>query len=255
VLSVLSNGTLSSVAQNYTYLTNSGVHGLAFSPNGAFLYSADDGANSVWTHSVDSTTGALTYIDRAAAAATGADPRHTTVHPAGGYLYVVYEGTSELAVYAINTTTGIPEFTNKTYPLLPAGTYPRAPDIGLSKADQLGYDATLYWADEVALSFSGAYLWATTRGHQTNLTGYISAFALSAAGAIEKQLFLTETTTSGGAANSVAPADFSDECVALTDSAVGAVEIWQLAGNGTARIVASLGIKDKGCCANAIWYD
>jgi carboxy-cis,cis-muconate cyclase len=129
VLSVLSNGTLSSVAQNYTYLTNSGVHGLAFSPNAAFVYSADDGANSVWTHSVDSTTGALTYVDRVAAPKTGADPRHATVHPGGEYLYVVYEGTSELAVYAINTTTGIPEFMNVTYPLLPAGTYLLAPNF------------------------------------------------------------------------------------------------------------------------------
>jgi carboxy-cis,cis-muconate cyclase len=79
--------------------------------------------------------------------------------------------------------------------------------------------------------------------------------SLSSTGEIEKQLFLTETTSSGGAANSVAPADFSDEWVALTDSEVGAVEIWQLTTNGSAKIVASLSIQDKGCCANAIWYD
>jgi carboxy-cis,cis-muconate cyclase len=67
-----------------------------------------------------------------------------------------------------------------------------------------------------------------------------------------------KTTTSGGAANSVAPADFSDEFVALTDSEVGAVEMWRLkeGSNGTeASVVASVSIKDAGCCANAIWYD
>lgn len=121
-----------------------------------------------------------------------------------------------------------------------------------------GYNASLYWADEVAFSFSGSYLWATNRGHQTGLKGYISAFSLSSSGQIEEQLFLDETTTSGGAANSVAPSHFSDEWVALTDSEVGAVEIWRLkAGtNGTdASVIARVAIEDEGCCANAIWYD
>jgi carboxy-cis,cis-muconate cyclase len=121
VLSVLSTGTLSSVAQNYTYLPTSGVHGLAFSPDGKFTYSADDGANSVWTHSVDPSTGALTCVDRKVAQRTGADPRHAAVHPGGEYLYVIYEGTSELAVYSIDNNTGIPAFANITYPLLPSG--------------------------------------------------------------------------------------------------------------------------------------
>lgn len=241
VVGVLENGTLSEVVQNYTYLTTSGVHGLAFSPNQTYLYSADDSANSVWTHTVDSSTGELTYVSRLAGPYTGADPRHATVHPDGQYLYVIFEGTNQLALYSLDASTGVPTFTNTTFPLIPQTS-------GLSNSS--------YWSDEVTLSPSGSYLWATSRSRETNSTGYISAFSLSATGEIESQLFLLPTTNSGGTANSVATAFFSDEWVALTDSSVGFVEIWKLADNGTsAEVAAHLDLDDGGCCANAIWYD
>lgn len=116
-----------------------------------------------------------------------------------------------------------------------------------------------YWSDEVQLSFTNSYLWATSRARATNATGYISAFSLDPTGAVDTQLFLTPTTNSGGTANAVIPSPFSDEFVALTDSSVGFVQIWQLsvAANGTAAaaIVAEASLDDGGCCANAIWYD
>jgi carboxy-cis,cis-muconate cyclase len=111
-----------------------------------------------------------------------------------------------------------------------------------------------YWSDEVALSYSGNYLWATSRARSTNSTGYISAFSLAANGNITAQLFLNATTSSGGTANSVAPSTFSDKYVALTDSATGFVEIWQMDGEAGATIVAHLDLEDGGCCANAVWY-
>jgi carboxy-cis,cis-muconate cyclase len=53
----------------------------------------------------------------------------------------------------------------------------------------------------------------------------------------------------------VAPSPFSDQFVALTDSAVGFVQIWQLGSDGaSASVVASVDIEDGGCCANAVWY-
>ncbi|KAI9663814.1 MAG: hypothetical protein M1821_007304 [Bathelium mastoideum] len=241
VLGVLANGTLTDVAQNYTYLPASGVHGLAFSPNQTFLYSADDSANSLWTHGIDASTGELTYISRLSGPYSGADPRHVAVHPEGKYLYVIFEGTNQLAVYSLDSDTGEPAFQNITYPLIPQNT-------GLSNSS--------YWSDEVALSPSGAYLWATSRSRSENSTGYISAFSLSGSGSIKSQNFLLPTTSSGGTANSVATAFFSDEWVALTDSSEGFVQIWKLDTNGTsAEVVAQVDIDDGGCCANAIWYD
>ena len=78
----------------------------------------------------------------------------------------------------------------------------------------------------------------------------------AAAGAIEKQLFLSETTTSGGSANAVTPAPFSDEFLALTDTEKGLVQIWRFdAAKESAVVVAEVAIQGGKCCANAVWYD
>ena len=51
----------------------------------------------------------------------------------------------------------------------------------------------------------------------------------------------------------MAPSEFSDKFVALTDSATGFVEVWSLASNGSAAsVVAHVDIDDGGCCANAV---
>ncbi|KAI0123634.1 carboxy-cis,cis-muconate cyclase [Xylariales sp. AK1849] len=238
VLSVDESGALTASAQNYTYFSSSAVHGTAFSPDSKFLYSADDSGNTLWTHSIDQETGEVTLVANLTAPSSGADPRHATVHPNGTYIYVVLEGSSEIGVYAIDEATGVPSFANVTYPLL-----------------NDGQESAEYWADEVALSFSNSYLWATNRGRDVNTTGYISVFSLDESGAILDQNFLISTTTSGGAANSVAPSPFSDRFVALTDSSVGFVEIWELSTNASsASVVAHLDLADGGCCANAVWY-
>jgi carboxy-cis,cis-muconate cyclase len=117
-----------------------------------------------------------------------------------------------------------------------------------------GYSNSGYLSDEVALSYSRRYLWATSRGSNANSTGFISAFNLVSSGAIETQLFLAPTTTGGGKSNSVAPSDFTDEFVALSDNAKGFVQIWRF--NGTwAEVVATVDIADSTCCSNTIWYD
>jgi carboxy-cis,cis-muconate cyclase len=236
VMSVDENGILSEVIQNYTYKSTSGVHGLALDSTNSFIYSADDSANTLWTHKVDNTTGELTLVSSISGPVSGADPRHVAVHPKGQYLYVIFEGANELAQYTIDKSTGIPSFENVTYPLIPSGS---------SNSD--------YWSDEVAFSFSNNYVWATSRASATTNTGYISAFSLASNGSITAQLFLEATTSSGGTANSVAPSEFSDKFVALTDSATGFVEVWSLASNGSAAsVVAHVDIDDGGCCANAV---
>lgn len=118
----------------------------------------------------------------------------------------------------------------------------------------IGYPNSEYWSDEVQLSYSSSYIWATSRSYRSNYPGYISAFSLSETGDIISQLFLTPTIASGGMANAVAPSTFSDEFVALTDSEKGFVQIWRCTG-GTAEVVATLDLQDGGCCANAVWYD
>lgn len=238
VFSVDETGQLEAAIQNYTYFNSSAVHGTAFSPDSRFLYSADDSGNTLWTHSIDQGTGEVTLVANLTAPSSGAHPRHAAVHPNGKYIYVVLEGSSQIAQYSVDEDTGIPSFHNITYPLLLPGE-----------------DAKNYWADEVALSPSSNYLWATNRGRNTNTTGYISAFTLDADGNILEQKFLIPTTSSGGAANSVAPSPFGNKFVALTDSSLGFVEIWELDDDAsTAKAVAHLDLNDGGCCANAVWY-
>ena len=110
-------------------------------------------------------------------------------------------------------------------------------------------------SDEVALSANKSLLWATSRSRPSSTPGYISAFSLDDSGAIIEQLFLTNTSSSGGEANSVAPAPFNEKYAALTDSSTGFVEIWELGeGDGSAAVVARVDLVDGGCCANAVWY-
>lgn len=264
VMSVDSTGTLVDVIQNYNYNTSSGVHGMAFSREGDLIYSADDNGNQIWTHAVNASTGELTLVATIAAPATGDNPRHVAVSSTGNYLYAILEEANELAQFWLDEKTGLPVYRNVSYPLVPPGKRKslmfssRSPHP--DKAMPPGSSDSDYWSDEVAVSASGSYLWATSRGRSDDTPGYISAFALDpSSGAITSQLFLMETTTSGGTANSVAPSEFSDKYVALTDSSVGFVEIWKFSvptlsnSTGSASVVARVALEDGGCCANAVW--
>jgi hypothetical protein len=74
---------------------------------------------------------------------------------------------------------------------------------------------------------------------------------------------LRQTSTSGGVANVVIPSEFDDHIIALTDNAVGFLEIWKLAEDAMwAEPVSKIMLSDRGnaryasgCCANAVWMD
>lgn len=119
-----------------------------------------------------------------------------------------------------------------------------------------------YWAAEVALSPNGRYLWISTRAREDADVGYLSAYLLSEEGYVDRRMFTVPTTTTGGIANSVSPAPWSDEIVAMTDFGTGYVQIWKMtqpreSGVGflNATAIARVDIKDGGCCANVLWYD
>ncbi|KAI1488767.1 Lactonase, 7-bladed beta-propeller-domain-containing protein [Biscogniauxia mediterranea] len=247
VLSVDGGGALNGIVQNYTYAAGSAVHGTAFSPDERVLFSADAAGNAIWTHAVDAASGAVVSppLGRVAGPSAGSRPRHLAVHGSGRYVYAVLEGTSQVAQYAVSETGdgGMLSFIHgaavSLFPLLREGS---------ADADS----AADFWADEVALSAAGRYLWATNRARDRGRRGYVSAFALEPSGAVVRQLFLRPTSTSGGFANSVAPSRFDDAVAALTDNATGLVQIWHVERG----LVASLDIEDGGgCCANAVWLD
>lgn len=82
-------------------------------------------------------------------------------------------------------------------------------------------------------------MYGATRSRTTTIPGYVSAFSLdSQTGAIVDQLFLTETTGSGGSANSVTAALFAEEYFAITDSGSNFIEMWKITLNGNSSATA-----------------
>lgn len=245
-----------------TYGSGSGVHGLALSADNKFVYSADDMGNAVWVHSIDTTSGEVVEVQYLAAP-DGADPRHMTVHPKGLFAYVVFEASSEIGVYSRDNTTGELTYTNTTYPLLPTGKPLKTWPYDNLLTIFVGYTNTSsYWADEVMFSISSTgspkYMYAATRSRTTTIPGYVSAFSIDAnTGAIISQLFLTETTNSGGSANSVTSAPFAEEYFAITDSGSNHVEVWQITVNGTStgtgKAVAHLDTASGP--SDVVWFD
>lgn len=100
-------------------------------------------------------------------------------------------------------------------------------------------------------------MYAATRSRTTSIPGYVSAFSLDTeTGAILEQLFLTETTGSGGSANSVTSAPFGEKYFAITDSGSNFVEVWMITMNGTdsasGRPLANLAIPGP---TDVVWVD
>ncbi|KAK0714188.1 Lactonase, 7-bladed beta-propeller-domain-containing protein, partial [Lasiosphaeria miniovina] len=248
-LSVDDSGALGGVTHSWKYGSQSGVHGLALGRRGndTFLYAADLSGDAVWTHRIDGQTGAVVEVGKKAMPRTNMHPRHVRVHPNGTYLYVVMEAANSLVAFGIDDISGAAHDAGKEYSLIPTGNNNKN-----------------YWSAEVMLSPSGRYLWATARAQRNvDVVGYISCYLLAADGAIVKLMFMVPTTTTGGWANAISPAFWSDEYAALADTPTGYVQIWKLSEPkdtpqgveyGTAKAVARVDIGDGGCCANAIWY-
>ena len=108
--------------QDYEYEPKAGVHGMVFDPTETFLYSADMGANKIWTHKKHPETGHLEFVGSVDAPSAGDHPRWVELHPSGLYLYVLMESGNRLCVYSIDKTTHVPVFTQTSYPLIPPGT-------------------------------------------------------------------------------------------------------------------------------------
>jgi carboxy-cis,cis-muconate cyclase len=77
---------------------------------------------------------------------------------------------------------------------------------------------------------------------------------LSAEGSIERQMALQPTSTSGGHSNAVAPCDWCDEWIALTDDELGFLEIYRWDGEWLTRI-ARCEVREPGFGMNAVWWD
>jgi carboxy-cis,cis-muconate cyclase len=164
------------------------------------------------------------------------------------------EAGNRICEYVIDPQTHMPVYTHKTYPLIPPGkSYPKFVSLEANGSLDIP-NPNMYRSDVVFQTQSGKYLFATSRANSFDLTGYIAAFKLSEDGAIERQICLNPTPTSGGHSNAVSPCPWSDEWLALTDDEKGGIEIYRWHKEFLAR-VARLEVKEKGFGMNAIWHD
>ncbi|KAI1341275.1 3-carboxy-cis,cis-mucoante lactonizing enzyme [Xylariaceae sp. FL0016] len=238
VFSTSSTGALEKDIQHYTYQPNTGIHGMVFDPTETYLYSADLKANKLWTHK-KTPSGEVELIGSVDAPDPKDHPRWVAMHPSGQYLYALMEAGNRLCEYVIDPATHLPVYTHHSFPLIPPG---------IPKYD------TMYRSDVCVLSKSGKYLFATSRANSFDLQGYIAAFKLRDCGSIERQICLNPTPTSGGHSNAVAPCDWSDEWIAITDDQEGWIEIYRWKDEFLGR-VARCRIPEPGFGMNAIWYD
>lgn len=252
-----SSGALAANLQNYPYQPDAAIHGMVFDPSGLFLYSADMGANKLWVHrrrragaghepacDVDalSEPGSwpeLDLVGSVSAPDPNDKPRWVAMHPTGRYLYALMEKGNRLCEFVVDPSTHLPVYTHRHFPLIP----PAIPDRW-----------SQYRADVCALSRSGRYLFASSRANSAGLTGYLAAFRLHPDGPIDRQLLLNPTPTSGGHSNAVAPSDWSDEWLAVTDDQEGWLDIYRWQDEFLAR-VARVRVPEPGFGMNAIWFD
>ena len=83
-----------------TDTANPGPFSVAVTPDGKYLYAANQFANSVSAFSIDSGAGALTPV-ATSPFLTGTSPSGLAISPNGNFLYVTNSGSSNVSVYSV----------------------------------------------------------------------------------------------------------------------------------------------------------
>ncbi|MGA1985215.1 MAG: beta-propeller fold lactonase family protein [Candidatus Sulfotelmatobacter sp.] len=102
----INNGVLTPLSPASFYITGTNPYGLAITPNGSYLYTANNVDNSISEFSV--TSGALSQFSNSPIGQqTGySGPVALLIDKSGKYLYVANQGTTNLAGYSIGSTDG-----------------------------------------------------------------------------------------------------------------------------------------------------
>lgn len=133
------------------------AHSSSFGPGGTYLYSADLGADNIYSYSIDSEEG-LGEQEVALQMQPGDGPRHIAFHPEQPYLFVINELSNTVVSAEIDSQTG------KLTTIDRKSTLPSF------------FEGTSYCAD-IHLSADGRFLYASNRGHNS-----IAVFSVSEEG-------------------------------------------------------------------------
>ena len=183
VANIISNATDNGTISMYTVDPSTGVlapttpatvptgfypQGIAISPNGQFVYTANSDGNSVSMFAIDPNTGNLTPTTPASVAA-GWSPDGVTVHPSGKFAYAVNQDDGTVSMYTVNQTTGV--LTPTTPATVLAGASPF--EITIDPSGRFAYVPDTYSAPN---NFISQYTIDSTTGVLTpNATSVVSA--------------------------------------------------------------------------------
>ena len=149
------------------------AHMVVGDPQGRYVLAVDLGTDSVYSYTLNTTTGKLTLVSQAKLT-PGTGPRHLAFHPSGQYVYLANELGNSVIVCGYNQATGA---------LTPGRPQPTVPSGAPSTPRN--YPA------EVVVSPDGAFVYVSNRGHDS-----VARFAVGSAGAT---LTLLDAVPAGGA--------------------------------------------------------
>ncbi|PPJ52467.1 hypothetical protein CBER1_10496 [Cercospora berteroae] len=223
-----------------------GAHSVDLAPDGKALYIADIGRNCIWTYKVTyerrgTDDPPLEFGTKHISPREHDGPRHTWPHPNGKILYSLQEHSSMVDVFSI-AEDGVTLKHIQGCSVLPEGK-----------------DCKSYWADEVRFSTGPdaskpKHLFASNRGLEKGTNGYVAAYRLNDDGTLasETAIDIWETPTSGGIANAIEPAPWTqahreNEYVALCDSEEGWVSVLSFDGKKISELAkVNLGRTEDG---------
>jgi 6-phosphogluconolactonase len=138
------------------------AHAVYASPDDAFVYVCDLGADCLWTFNFHAATGRLAMsYPPAGQVAPGSGPRHLVFSPDGRFVYVASEMAHTVTVFARDAKTGI---------LTPGQVISTLADLS---------PAAGVTAAEIALHPNGKWLYVSNRGVDT-----LAVFSINPAGAL-----------------------------------------------------------------------
>lgn len=232
-----------------------GAHNVDVGPHN-LAYIADVGRNSILVYNYDPSSGSLTFLNEVTSPGHHDGPRHVAPSYTGKHIFMVTEHTSFVDVFQITSPErGMLKHLQRV-PILPEGQ-----------------QTSDYRGDTVRLSPDGKSIFATTRGMNPDIKGYIKVWNLDEATSTDQVLtekLVYQTRNSGGKANAIefAPrygsgsnkyndGEGSRDYAVLTDDLEGYISVLEWDGNDL-RDVATIRLPaldngDAQGASQAVW--
>lgn len=119
--SVQSNGTLSPISGS-PFPSGTQTSAVAVDPQGALLFAANTGANSVSAFGIDSKSGVLGQVSGSPFATGGAGPSALAVNSNTTVVYVTDQGTHDIAALGIQSNGALTPIAGSPFPVAAGGT-------------------------------------------------------------------------------------------------------------------------------------